>query len=181
MASRKKIRLGDLLVEQQLITAQQLEEALQLQKASGRKLGTILIDSGYVSEDALLQLLSSQLKVPFIDLPHYKLDPATVRLIPEIHARRFRAVALKDQGATILVGLADPTNIFAFDELARLLAKPIEMAVVRERDLLETIDSVYRYTPKRSRASPRSSAASCRPGISTSSNWPPATSPTRRW
>ena len=146
MSARKKVRIGDLLVDNGVITTAQLEEALGAQKTSGRKLGTILIDNGYVQEDELLRLLSDQLKIPFIDLAHYKFEPEVVKQIPEIHARRFRAIALKDQGTTILVGLADPTNIFAFDELSRILSKPIEMSVVREQDLLETIDTVYRHT-----------------------------------
>lgn len=146
MASRKKIRIGDLLVEHGVITGAQLEEALGAQKTSGQKLGRILIDNGYVTEEALLDLLSTQLNIPFIDLVHYKFEPEVVKLIPEIHARRFRAIALKDQGDSLLVGMSDPTNIFAYDELSRLLSKPIEMAVVRESDLLQTIDSIYRHT-----------------------------------
>ena len=146
MASRKKIRIGDLLVEHELISGAQLEEALAAQKTSGHKLGKILIENGYVTEEKLLGLLSTQLSIPFIDLVHYKFEPETIKLIPEIQARRFRALALKDQGATVLVGMSDPTNIFAYDELSRIINKPIEMAVVREHDLLETIDLVYRHS-----------------------------------
>ena len=148
MASRKKIRIGDLLVDKEVITNAQLEEALNAQKTSGHKLGKILIDNGYVTEEELLKLLSTQLNIPFIDLVHYKFEPETIKLIPEIQARRFRALALKDQGASLLVGMSDPTNLFAFDELSRIVNKPIEMAVVREVDLLGTIDSVYRQAEK---------------------------------
>jgi MSHA biogenesis protein MshE len=148
MAGRRKIRLGDLLVEQGVITSSQLEEALTAQKASGAKLGSILVEHGYVGEDQLLNLLSSQLSIPLVDLVHYKFDPETVRLIPEIHARRFRAIALKQQPDSLLVGLADPTNIFAYDELARIVGRPVEMAVVRERDLLTAIDTLYRHAEK---------------------------------
>ena len=121
MASRKKIRIGDLLVEHEFISGAQLEEALTAQKTSGHKLGKILIDHGYVTEEKLLGLLSTQLKIPFIDLVHYEFEPETIKLIPEIQARRFRALALKDQGATVLVGMSDPTNIFAYDELSRII------------------------------------------------------------
>ena len=146
MAARKKIRLGDMLVENGVISAAQLDEALNAQKSSGLKLGNILIEHGYVAEDALLELLSTQLGIPFVDLSHYQFEPETIKKIPEIHARRFRAIALKDQGDSILIGLSDPTNIFAYDELSQMLDQPIEMAVVRERDLLSAIDSVYRQT-----------------------------------
>ncbi|OGT36371.1 MAG: MSHA biogenesis protein MshE [Gammaproteobacteria bacterium RBG_16_51_14] len=146
MIPRKKIRLGDLLVENKLISHGQLEEALADQKKSGRKLGRILIENGYITEDQMLEVLSVQLKIPFVDLLHYKFNPVVIRLIPEIQARRFRAVALSSDDSGILVGLADPTNIFAYDELSRTLKRPIRLAVVRETDLLRTIDTVYRKT-----------------------------------
>lgn len=146
MAARKKIRLGDLLVEHQLITQAQLEQALNEQKTSGYKLGSILVENGYVSEDGLLNLLSTQLGIPHVDLTHYQFDNNTIKLIPEIQARRFRVIALKDQPDGLLVGMADPTNIFAYDEISRIVKKPVLMAVVRERDLLQTIDTVYRHT-----------------------------------
>jgi MSHA biogenesis protein MshE len=148
MTPRKKVRLGDLLVENKVISAEQLDAALASQKSSGRKLGRILIENGYITEDALLDFLSRQLNIPFVDLLHYQFDPAVVTLIPEIHARRFRAVALQDVGSAILVGMSDPTNIFAYDELSRLLKKPLQLAVVRESDLLSTIDNAYRHTEK---------------------------------
>ena len=146
MNIRKKIRLGDLMVENKYISQAQLEEALADQKSSGRKLGRILIENGYVKEDDMLQVLSTQLKIPFVDLLHYKFKPDIVKLIPEIQARRFRAVALARDDQGVLVGMADPTNIFAYDELSRVLNIPIRLAVVRESDLLKTIDTVYRKT-----------------------------------
>ena len=87
MASRKKIRLGDLLVENSLITQQQLDEALSDQKTSGRKLGRILVENDYVSEDQLLEFLSRQLNIPLIDLVHFQFDLEVVRQLPEIQAR----------------------------------------------------------------------------------------------
>ena len=146
MNVRKKIRLGDLLVEKELISQAQLEEALADQKKSGRKLGRILIENNYIREDEMLQMLSQQLKIPFIDLLHYKFNPDVIKLIPEIQARRFRAVALSKDQSGVMVGMADPTNIFAFDELSNLLKQPIKLAVVRESELLRTIDTVYRKT-----------------------------------
>lgn len=146
MNPRKKIRLGDLLIEAKLISQIQLEEVLDKQKKSGQKLGRILIDEGYITEDKMLEALSQQLKIPFVDLLHYKFNPDVIKLIPEIQSRRFRAVALTTDDSGVLVGMADPTNIFAYDELSRILNKPIKLAVVREIDLLKTIDTVYRKT-----------------------------------
>ncbi len=146
MNPRKKVRLGDLLIEHNLISQAQLEQALAEQKSSGQKLGRVLIDDGYVTEDQILETLSKQLKIPFVDLLHYKFNPETIKLIPEIQSRRFRAVALSSDDNGIMIGMSDPTNIFAYDELSRILQKPIRLAVVRESDLLKTIDTVYRKT-----------------------------------
>lgn len=146
MNPRKKIRLGDLMVEQKLISKSQLEEALADQKRSGRKLGRILVENGYTTEEQMFQVLSEQLKIPFVDLLRYNFNPDIIRLIPEIQSRRFRAVALSSDGDGVLIGMVDPTNIFAYDELTRILKRPIKLAIVREADLLKTIDTVYRKT-----------------------------------
>jgi len=146
MIPRKKVRIGDLLVEHKVISEHQLNTALADQKKSGRKLGRVLIENGYITESQLLEFLSRQLQVPFIDLKHYKFNPDTVRLIPETFARRYRAIALKEGRDGLLVGMADPTDIFGYDELSRLLKRNIELAVVRESELLATIDMVYRRT-----------------------------------
>lgn len=146
MNLRKKVRLGDLLIEAKLISQSQLEQALADQKKSGQKLGKVLIADGYLTEDQMLDALSQQLKIPFVDLLHYKFNPDLIKLIPEIQSRRFRAVALSADNSGVLVGMADPTNIFAYDELSRILNKPIKLAVVREIDLLKTVDIVYRKT-----------------------------------
>ncbi len=144
--TRKKIRIGDLLVEHKVISEAQLTSALAEQKKSGRKLGRTLIEQGYLSEDQLLEFLSRQLQVPLIDLRHYKYDPEAVRLIPENLARRYRAIVLDAAADSVLVGMADPTDIFGYDELSRVLKKPLRQAVVRESELLRTIDTVYRRT-----------------------------------
>lgn len=147
MQPRKKLRIGDLLVEHKVISEAQLQKALSDQKRSGRKLGKVLIENGFISEDQLLEFLSRQLGLPFVDLKHFKFHPNTVRIIPETFARRYRAIALSEAAdGSLLVGMADPTDIFGYDELSRLLKRPIKEAVVRERDLLTTIDLVYRRT-----------------------------------
>jgi len=144
-APKKKIRLGDLLVEHQLITNDQLMQALAEQKTSGHKLGRVLVEKGYVKEEQVLELVSRQLQIPYIDLRRFQYESETVRLIPEILSRRYRAIALKEErDGGLLVGMADATDIFAFDELAKQLKRPISIAVVKETDLIETIDMVYR-------------------------------------
>jgi len=142
----KKIRIGDLLIVQKVISQDQLNAALADQKKSGRKLGRVLVENGFLSEDQLLNFLAQQLNIPYIDLKRYHYRPEVVRLIPETHARRFRVIALEDARDGLLVGMADPTDIFAYDELTRVLRRPLRLAVVKEGDLLKTIDRVYRKT-----------------------------------
>jgi len=143
---RQKIRIGDLLVQHKMISEGQLEEALREQKRSGHKLGRTLVQLGHVSEDELLNFLGQQLDIPVIDLKHYNFKPQTVRLLPETHARRYRAIVLAEKEDELTVGMADPTDIFGFDALRSILKKPINIVLVRESDLLRTIDIVYRRT-----------------------------------
>ena len=141
--ARKKIRIGELLVENQVISETQLRSALAEQKRSGLKLGRQLIEAGYVEEERFLSFLSQQLDIPLVDLARYEIRSATVELLPETYARRFRAIVLEVKNGTATVGLADPTNIFAIDELERILKMSVEPAVVRESQLLAAIDRTY--------------------------------------
>lgn len=143
---KKKIRIGDLLVQNEVITDDQLMTALGEQKNTGRKLGRTLIDLGYVDEDNLLNFLSRQLKIPFVQLRHFQFNNELIRRLPEALARRFRSIVLSEQAGELLVGMADPMDIFAYDELVQALKVPIKQAVVRESELLTTLDLVYRRT-----------------------------------
>lgn len=143
---RKKIRLGDLLIQNGLITDQQLGEALASQKTTGKKLGRSLIDLNFVAEDKMLELLSQQLEVAFIKLENYEFNPVIAQRLPETYARRFRAVVLAEENNQLIVGMADPTDIFGFDELSRILQQSLVLAVVRESELLAALDILYRRT-----------------------------------
>ncbi|GAB1234130.1 GspE/PulE family protein [Ferrigenium sp. UT5] len=146
MARPEKIRLGDLLVQQKLISLEQLQFVLEQQKRSGRKLGRVLVDNGLISEDQISETLAKQLNIPYINLKYYNPNLEIVRRLPENQARRFRALALEDRNGAILIGMTDPTDLFAFDEISRILKRDIDVAVVTEGQLLETIDRVYRRT-----------------------------------
>lgn len=146
MARPEKIRLGDLLVQHKLISHEQLRQALDEQNRTGRKLGRVLVDSAFVSEDQISETLAKQLNIPFINLKYYNASLEIVRRLPENQARRFRALVLEERNGMLLVGMADPTDLFAFDELTRILKCDIDVAVVTEGQLLETIDRVYRRT-----------------------------------
>ena len=143
---KKKIRIGDLLIQNDVITEDQLMTALSEQKKTGRKLGRALIELGYVEEDKLLNLLSQQLDIPFVQLRHYQFNQDLVKKLPETHARRFRAIVLDEQQGELLVGMADPMDLMAFDEIGRVVNQAVRLAVVRESELLNTLDLVYRRT-----------------------------------
>ena len=145
-APRKRVRIGDLLVEQKVISQAQLQEALAEQKKSGRKLGRVLVENGFVDEDRLLLLLSEQLDIPYVDLSRFELDPELVARLPETQARRYRALVLKATPTGLLVGMGDPTDIFAFDELVRILKTSVQIACVKESDLLRNVDRLYHNT-----------------------------------
>lgn len=145
-AFKQKIRIGDLLVQNQVINETQLRTALEKQKSSGLRLGRTLVSLGYVGEDQFLEFLSTQLQIPFVDLRRFKFDVELVQRLSETLARRYRAIVLSDNKGGLLVGMADPTDIYAFDALERALQQPIQQAVVRESELLSTLDLVYRRT-----------------------------------
>ncbi|WP_027867440.1 GspE/PulE family protein [Massilia alkalitolerans] len=146
MARPEKIRLGEVLIQQKLLSEEQLEQALADQKRTGRKLGRVFVESGFVTEDQISGALARQLNIPYINLKFYNINAELVRLLPETAARRFRALVLEDRRETLLVGVSDPTDLFAYDEIARLLRKTVELAVVNETEVLGAIDRIYRRT-----------------------------------
>jgi MSHA biogenesis protein MshE len=146
MGRPEKIKLGDTLVAQKVISQAQLTTALDQQKKTGRRLGRVLIEQGFVNEEQICEAMSRQLNIPYVNLKFYNFNNDLVRRLPETQARRFRAVVLEERKTGFLVGMADPTDLFAYDEIARLLKRDIEAAVVSELHLLQTIDRVYRRT-----------------------------------
>jgi MSHA biogenesis protein MshE len=146
MGRPEKLRLGDVLTGQSLISQEQLKLALEEQKRSGRRLGRVLIDTGVLTEDQIAEALGRQLGMPHIVLKYYNAQPEVVRRLPEAQARRHRSVVLEDRKSRYLVGMADPTDLFAFDELSRILKRDLDVAVVAESQLLQTIDRIYRRT-----------------------------------
>ena len=143
---REKLRLGDVLVQQQLLSQEQLANALAQQKQTGKKLGRLLIEAGLITEEALAHGLARQLRAAVVNLKSFPLKSETVRLLGESPARRHRAIVLEDKGEYLLVGFADPLDLFAYDELQRLLKRPIRLAVVAESQLVPVLDRHYRRT-----------------------------------
>ena len=142
----QKMRLGDVLVQQALISPEQLQLALEQQRGTGKRLGRLLIEAGVVTEEAVAHGLARQLRVPVVNLKSFPLKSETVRLLAESPARRHRAVVLEDKGELLLVGFVDPLDLVAYDELTRLLKRTIRMAVVPESQLAPVLDRHYRRT-----------------------------------
>jgi MSHA biogenesis protein MshE len=142
----QRVRLGEVLVSQKAVSQEQLRLGLDEQKRSGRKLGRVLVDLGFATEERIAQALARQLNLAFVDLKHFNFNRTVVRKLPESAARRFRAIALEERAGAMMVGMADPTDLFAYDELGRILKTGVEAAVVAESEVLQALDQVYRRT-----------------------------------
>jgi MSHA biogenesis protein MshE len=145
-ARGRRQRFGDLLLADGTITQAQFDQALERQRSSGQQLGKVLVSMGFITEEVLLKALSRQLQLPYVDLKQEVLDQAVVQLLPESLARRHRAIVIKDEGYELLLGMADPSNLIAYDDIANLLRRPLRMALVSEATLLRTLDQFYRRT-----------------------------------
>jgi len=146
-APKLKMRLGDLLVHEHIITNEQLMQALNSQKTTGRKLGDTLIELGHIDERRLLEFLAQQLNVPFLDISQRRIPNEVALLLPEVHARRLRALIIEDQGDSVLLGMSDPADLGGLDQLEQMLApKTLKLAVVMESQLYEAFDGLYRRT-----------------------------------
>ena len=146
MARPEKFRLGEILVQQNLLSQDQLQAALDEQKKTGRKLGRVFVDKGFVTEEQISEAIARQINAPYINLKYFNIKPAMVRLLPEAQARRFRALVLEQRDNAVRVGFADPTDLFAFDELQSRLKQTLRLALVSETALLQTLDAVYHAT-----------------------------------
>lgn len=146
MSLNKKMRIGDMLIKKGVIDQSQLETALEVQKKTGQRLGRVLVQLEFVEEENFLTLLSQQLEIAYIKLSDFKFNPEITQRLPETLARRFRAVVLMEDTDGLVVGMADPMDLFVHDELERVLGCRIKPAIICETELLSTFDVVYRRT-----------------------------------
>ncbi|MBF4986897.1 type II/IV secretion system protein [Methylophilus sp. 14] len=146
MARPEKIRLGEILVRQNFMTQAQLDQALEEQRKTGRRLGRVIAEKGYANERQIAEAVASQLNIPFLDLGQYELDVKQVQKLPEVQSRRFRAILLEERPNSFLIAMVDPSDVYAYDELVRLLKREIDIVVVQESLLMQTIDRSYRQT-----------------------------------
>ncbi|HUD25066.1 MAG TPA: GspE/PulE family protein [Burkholderiaceae bacterium] len=142
-ASQPRLRLGELLVAQGVLTPAQLETALNERKRSGRRLGRILVEDGIATEQAIAQALAVQLHVPYVELSLQAISPPVSRLLTEAQARRYRALPIDEAGSAIRVGMADPLDYQSYDEIQRLLGRDLDLVVVTESRLDATLDKLH--------------------------------------
>jgi len=137
-------RLGEVLVEAKVITQEQLEAALELQRNSGLRLGEILVSMGAVTETDIARTLARQLGMKFVNPADLKVQPAVARLISEQAAKRYRAIPVDRRGNTLTLAMADPLNVFALDDIAFMTGCEIDPVVTTERGILRAIEQAYR-------------------------------------
>jgi type IV pilus assembly protein PilB len=140
------VRLGELLTKASLITQDQLKDALKHQKESGGKLGETLIKLGFVSEEEITECLSQQFGVPSINLAHFEIDSSVIKLIPAEVARKYNILPVNKTGATITIAMADPTNVFAMDDIKFMTGYNVEPVVASELGIKASIDNYYGTT-----------------------------------
>jgi type IV pilus assembly protein PilB len=139
-------RLGELLVKENLITADQLRQALDQQKSTGARLGTCLMKLGFISDDEITGVLSRQYGVPSINLKYYEVDASVIKLIPQDTAVRYQIVPLSRVGSTLTIAMTDPTNVFAMDDIKFMTGFNVEPVVASETAIAEAISKFYGET-----------------------------------
>lgn len=138
-------RLGDLLVKEKIITPEQLEKAVKAQKDAGAnaRLGSVLVQLGFVTDEEVTNFLSRQYGVPAINLQYFEIDSSVVKLVPEETAKRYQILPLSRVGASLTIAMVDPTNVFAMDDIKFMTGFNIEPVVASESAILEAIQKAY--------------------------------------
>src|SRR6266704_6309359 len=125
-------RMGDLLVREKIISPEQLEQALKTQRESGGRLGSVLVQLGFLSDEDVTNFLSKQYGVPAINLSYFEIDAQVVKLVPHDTAKRYQILPLSRVGASLTIAMVDPTNVFAMDDIKFMTGFNIEPVVASE-------------------------------------------------
>src|SRR5579862_5099903 len=138
-------RLGDLLVKEKIITSEQLDAAVKKQKENGAnaRLGSVLVQLGFVTDEEVTNFLSRQYGVPAINLQYFEIDSSVVKLVPEETAKRYQILPLSRVGASLTIAMVDPTNVFAMDDIKFMTGFNIEPVVASESAILDAIAKAY--------------------------------------
>lgn len=143
-SAKKNVKLGDMLVSMKLITDNQLNYALEVQKRNHKKLGEVLIEESIITETELIEVLKFQLGIPYIDFEKFEVEKEAVELIDESVASRYRAIPVKMCEDSVLVAMTDPLNIFALEDLGMIMNRKVEPAIALKKEISIYIDKYYR-------------------------------------
>src|SRR6201985_59105 len=136
-------RLGDLLVKEKIITPEQLQQAIKVQKEQSCRLGSALVKLAFLTDEDVTNFLSRQYGVPAINLSYFEIDPPVVKLIPFETARRYQILPLSRVGASLTIAMVDPTNVFAMDDIKFMTGVNIEPVVASASSIREGIEKAY--------------------------------------
>ena len=142
-------KIGEILLKANLITNDQLHQALQEQKRSGERLGSLLVKLGFLAEEEILSCLSKQFGVPAIDLETFQIESSVLETIPIKTAKKYTVIPISRVGGTLTLAMADPSDIFAIEDIKFMTNYNIEPVVASERAIAEAIDSQYSQKPKK--------------------------------
>ncbi|MGI8470271.1 MAG: type IV-A pilus assembly ATPase PilB [Pyrinomonadaceae bacterium] len=137
------VKLGEILVRENLITPQQLREALEYQRTSGGRLGSNLVKLGIISDDVITTVLSRQYGVPSINLELFQIEKTTIALIDQEVALKYSVLPVSKVGATLTLAMADPTNVFAMDDIKFMTGLNIEPVIASETSIQQAIAKYY--------------------------------------
>ena len=142
----KKKLLGEILIEKEGLNKEQLEECIELQKQDGRRIGEILLEKGYITETALLEALSIQNGVPYLDrIDGDVVDKELLTQVPLAFVKKNKMIPLYADDGIVTVAVADPLNIQPLDDISLLLHRDVEMVLTRERNIIDAINLYYHH------------------------------------
>ncbi len=134
-AKRKPKQLGQILMEQGLLTQEQLTRALEEHRNTPKSLGRVLIDLGYIRERDLVKALAEQVGLEFVDLTEFQIDPSATALLPEALSRRYRAIPIGERDGKLLVAMSDPANVYALDDIRTMTNRDVQPLVATANDV----------------------------------------------
>ena len=141
------VRLGELLLREKRVTPTQLQEALKHQRANGGRLGTTLVQLGFIKDEDVTDVLSRQYGVPAVDLRDFALDPSIVRLIPGETAAKYNVIPVARTGQTLTLAMTDPTNVFAMDDIKFRTGLHVEPVVASDSAIREAVAKHFTTQP----------------------------------
>ncbi len=143
MNRQNRRRLGDLLLEAEIITEEQLEEALEIQRQRGERLGEVLISQGFVCEQDIIQVLEFQLGIPHVVLEKYNIEPSACLAISENLARRYGLIPIREKDGILTVAMSDPLNVFAIDDIRIYSGMEVQPVIATLKEINNAIDKYY--------------------------------------